>query len=91
MKRIPKHVHLGGHKIAIKKITGLAAKENNGRADFDNKVIELRPGLTGTELGEVFIHECVHMVSSCYDLHLDEQTVRVLGVGLQQMLGFAPK
>lgn len=91
MKTIPKAVTLGGHKIAIKHVGGLVANQSNGRANWDSKTMELRPGMTGTELGEVFLHECIHMVSECYDLGLSERDVRVLGVGLQQMLSFKPK
>lgn len=82
---------LGGHKISIKRRGGLASEQSNGLASWGSKTIELRHGMTGAELGEVFIHECVHMVSECYDLDLTEQDIRVLGVGLQQMLNFQPK
>ena len=91
MKSIPKSVTLGGHKVAVKRVGGIASIEADGRAHWGDKTIELDRALTGAELGEVFIHECVHMVSECYALGLDEQTVRTLGVGLQQMLNLRPK
>ena len=91
MKTVPKTVMLGGHKIAVKRAKGLGSMGFNGQANWDAKEIRLDAGIHGTELGEVFIHECVHMVSAGFDLGLDEPTVRALGIGLQQLLGTNPK
>lgn len=89
--RLPKTAMLGGHKITIRRVKGLIRDGFNGQANWDAKEIRIDADAHGAELGELLLHECIHMVSSAYGLELDEHVVRVLGVGLQQVLGLAPK
>lgn len=91
MKSVPKTTTLGGHRITVRRVSGLLDAGLNGQANWDDKEIRIDASLSGAALGEVFLHECVHMVASCYGLEIDEHMTRILGVGLQQMIGLRPK
>ena len=80
-------LNLAGYRVNVEWRKGLEDyAECAGRWDPDKRLIELDADLTPTEAKETLIHECVHAVSDLYDLDLEESQVRILGLGLHQML-----
>ena len=78
---------LAGHSIGLYWVDGLS-REKSREAQWlaGERRIELDIGLSRTSAQECLVHEAAHAVSDEYDLGLSEQQVRILGLGLQQML-----
>lgn len=64
----------------------LGGKDAEGHCDYEKHVITLRAGLPQERLNEVLIHECIHAVHFTMDIDMKEQHVRLLGLGLAQLL-----
>ena len=80
-------LNLAGYKVTVEWRADLQDyAECSGRWDPNKRTIELDAGLSPTESKETLIHECVHAISDLYALDLEEATVRILGLGLHQML-----
>ncbi len=97
---IPKTTQIAGHQIQVKlDLAGYAipvrlvkdlqaTEECAGRWSNELRRIDIDFDIAQyqEELCEVLIHECAHAVSDFYGLDIDEQRVRILALGLHQML-----
>lgn len=80
---------LGGYDIPVHLVKDLVTTEECAgrwsqllrRIDIDADIAK-----DPLEAPEVLMHECIHAVSDFYGLDIDEQRVRILALGLHQML-----
>ncbi len=87
MKRKNFKLPLSGHIIDVQWVEDLIDDhEASGDWSHENWAIRLDSGLTKPEAQAILIHECSHAVSDVYGLKLEENQIRVLAEGLQQML-----
>jgi hypothetical protein len=84
---IPASTMVAGHEIPVRLRKNLYEKEGaRGYWDTVKREIAIDYREKGTYLGEVYIHELCHAISSIYGLGLKEQQVDKLGLGLHQAL-----
>lgn len=81
---------LFGYAIPVHLVDGLADQGGaEGSWSPERRRIYLDAGLEPERRIEVLVHECLHAVADLAGIELDELHVRVLALGLHQMLGRA--
>ena len=76
---------LGGHTWQVER-HDMRVERLWGETIHFEKRIRLEKTMSGPQLDETLIHECIHAVNNTMGHDLTEETVRQLAVGLQQML-----
>lgn len=82
--RLPKVLNICGHeyKIVYKKRLFYNGIECWGLCDDSKHVIYLARGMAKTRKMEIILHECIHAIQGINNIHLSEQAVKQLGIGI---------
>lgn len=87
MKKKNFKIQIAGHSVSVEWKKGLIEDyDAAGDWSFHDYAVRLDDELGETDAQVYLIHECTHAVSDVYGLGLEENQVRILAEGLQQML-----
>ena len=77
---------MGPHDVSVVR-ADLRRDALDGDCDCARRVIRIHDGLSGAELRETLLHECLHLVAEACDVDLPESAVKPMALLLAQMLG----
>ena len=83
--KIPRNkVKIGAYDYKIKWKKNITHNDNElwGLCDHDSCEISLSKNMGSDRLGEVFMHECLHVMEEVYGIKLGEKKVNALGMAL---------
>jgi hypothetical protein len=87
--KLPKKVKILGKTYTVECFdfdSKVQANNLNGNISYNKQIIQIDSTLHKDQQNDVLLHEAIHAIDNELCLKLDEQTIRLLGVGLYQFL-----